>query len=77
MKIIKCEVVKYDESIKKPPFLTKHIAEVEIFETDFREDEGGHIRLRRLKLQCEELGLQMKNYTLSEKEKYKYEILVY
>ena len=72
---VKCVVSRYDETITKPPFKTLQIDEMEVYqpETDHLGEEFYDI----LSKECMERGYRFKFYTLSSKEGFKYNVVVY
>lgn len=71
----KCVITRYDKTIKKPPYLTIPIDEVEVFQPV--EDKYGEKFSDRLYNACRKKGYYFKFYTMwSESDKYDYEIVV-
>lgn len=70
----KCVITRYDEKIKEPPYLTIPIDKVEIFEPN--NDNGGVEFASRIRSACESKGYYFKFYTMSEDDKYDYEIVI-
>ena len=75
MKIKRCVISKYDASITEPPFLTIPIDECIVDVPEW--DEGGVIFADNLKAACTAKGHTFKFYTMSEKENYDFDIVVY
>lgn len=71
----KCIIVRYDETIKTPPFLTIKIDEVNVEKPI--SDEGGVKFATNLLKACSAKGYAFKFYTTSKKENKDYEIIVY
>lgn len=76
MSIKKCVITRYDETIKKPPYLTIPIDNVEVFQPD--NDEGGVDFANNLRIACSEKGYTFRFYSSGVDYKdVDFEIVVY
>ena len=73
-KLLKCEITRYDKSIKEPPYLTIHLDEIEVIEPE--TDNLGEEVAFRMRFGCFSKGYSMKFYTSSDKKEYDFEIVV-
>ncbi len=71
----KCVITRYDKTIKKPPYLTIPIDEIEVPKPDL--DDYGDEFAERLRCACRSRGQIFKFYTIwSENDKYDFELVV-
>lgn len=74
MKIKKCIITRYDETIQEPPYLTVLIDKVEVTEPE--TDNLGEEFASRLRSACKSKGYIFKFYTISREEGIDYELVV-
>ena len=73
--IKKCIISRYDETIKRPPFLTIPIDKIDVPKP--KNDKGGAEFAERLKAACRSKGYVFKFYTYCNEEGMDYELVVY
>ena len=69
--MIKCEIKRYDEGVTSPPYTSHQIGELEIH--DFMDNCDVWIALVK---KCKELGYTFRFFSMSDKEEYKYSVMV-
>lgn len=74
-KIKNCRIVRYDESITKPPFLTKFVCDLKIIKPD--NDNLGEDFALKLHAACADKGYKFQCYTTSIMDGFDYDILIY
>ena len=76
-KIKRCIITRYDNTITEPPFLTIELAEFKIYEPNKESDYLGTRFADLLINACRLRDYRFKFYTMSSKEGYDYEVVVY
>jgi hypothetical protein len=73
--IKKFMISKYDETIKEPPYTTIKIDEMLVAKPEL--DNLGEEFAERIRKCCIQRGYKFRFYTISEDDKYDYEVVVY
>ena len=73
--IKKCVITRYDETIKKPPYLTLPLDSVDVPEPI--SDHLGEEFAERLRCACKMKGYIFKFYCISENKEFDYELVVH